>query len=289
MSETTLAQSVIEFAHVTHRVPDAELDREWAWGAYDSEGIRFAFFRTYEELRELATKLAVERAAHGPAISSAQRILAQYHAAYRDLEAALLGITPDAAERAPAEGEWPLRRVVAHIVRADVGFYGVVRYALDRHRTGDGRPAEIAEEAWDDLVGEDDDSFRALLERPLADLRTYHAALHERVLQEFADISEAELDLPSMYWEGEPMSLRFRLHRFDSHLRQHTVQADKTLAGIGRRPNEAKRLLRLIYAALAQFEGAAVGAWEVGATLRRDVADAITARAEEIAGILVDK
>jgi hypothetical protein len=112
----TLAQTVEKFAQVVQGVPDAELDREWAWGDYDSEGIRFAFFRAYEELRELAVKIAIERAAHGPAVSSAQRILAQYHAAYRDLAVALLGITPDATERAPAEGEWRLREVVAHIV-----------------------------------------------------------------------------------------------------------------------------------------------------------------------------
>jgi hypothetical protein len=157
---------------------------------------------------------------------------------------------------------------------------------MDRHRTGDGRPAEIPEEAWDDLVGEDKDSFRALMEGSLVDLHTYHATFHERVLREFADISEAELDLPSMYWEGEPMSLRFRLHRFDSHLRQHTIQVDKTLESIGRGPNEAKRLLRLIYAALAEVEGVTIGAWEVGAELRREVAGAIAARTDEIADIL---
>src|SRR3712207_6856353 len=43
------------------------------------------------------------------------------------------------------------------------------------------------------------------------------------------------------------LPLRFRLHRFDSHLRQHTIQAGKTLEGIGRAPSEAKRLLQLIY------------------------------------------
>ena len=72
MSKMTLAQSVEKFSHITQGVPDAELDRAWAWGAYDSEGVRFAFFRTYEELRELATKISFERAAHEP-ISSALR------------------------------------------------------------------------------------------------------------------------------------------------------------------------------------------------------------------------
>ena len=89
-----------------------------------------------------------------------------------------------------------------------------------------------------------------------------------------------------MYWEGYDMSLRFRLHRFDSHLRQHTVQIEKTLEGIGRPPTEAKRLLRLIYAALAEAEGATIGAWDAEAALWQEAAETVAARAKEIAGIL---
>jgi len=42
----------------------------------------------------------------------------------------------------------------------------------------------------------------------------------------------------------------------------------------------------LIYAALAEVEGTTIGAWEVGAELRREAAEVIDARASEIAGIL---
>jgi len=286
MFKTSLARAVEQFAAVTQGAPDAELDREWAWGDYDSEGVRFAFFRTYEELRELAAKTAAERSAHGPAASTAQRILAHYHSAYRDLQATLLGIGNHEADRAPAEGEWSLRQVVAHIVGADVGFFVVVKYALDRHRSGDGRPVKIPDEAWDAVIGGDGASIEAILGGPLAGIQSYHESLHERVLREFADISEEELTVPSMYWEGHEMSLRFRLHRFDSHLRQHIVQIDKTLGSISHSPNEAKRLLRLIYAALAEAEGATIGAWEVGAALRRELAEDLDARASEITGIL---
>jgi uncharacterized damage-inducible protein DinB len=286
MLEPSLTRAVEQFANVTQGVPDTELEREWAWGAYDSEGVRFAFFRTYEDLRELAARTATKRSAQGLAVSPAQRVLAQYHAAYRDLQAALLGLPSEAEDQAPSEGEWPLRRVVAHIVGAEAGFYGVVKYALDRHRSADERPAEIPDETWDALLEEDMASVDATLDGPLAGIRSYHQGIHERVLREFADITEEELASPSTYWEGYELSLRFRLHRFDSHLRQHTVQVDKTLASLGYPPSEAKRLLRLIYAALAEAEGAAIGAWDVGAELRREAAETIAARSGEIAGIL---
>ncbi len=283
MFEESLFRAVERFASKLQSVPDADLERKWAWGAYD-EGIRFAFFRSYEELRELAVKVAAERAVAGPQISSAQRILAQYHLAFRDLQAALLGIGEDAAGQAPAEGEWPLKQVVAHIVGADAGFLVGAKYALERNRRGEA-PAAPTEEMWVSVLGEES-SFRAVLEGPLAGIQAYHTELHQRVLREFSGVSEDELNAPALYWEGYELPVRFRLHRFDSHLRQHTIQVDKTLAGIGYSPNEAKRLLRLIYAALAEVEGATIGAWEIGSALVSDAAKTIAARADEIASLL---
>jgi hypothetical protein len=282
----SLARAVERFAALTVDISDSDLDREWAWGAYDSEGLRFAFFRTYEGLRELAVRIAVERSARGRNASTAQRILCQYHTAYRDLEAALLGVQAGEANRAPGEGEWSLCQIAAHIVEAEVGFFVVVKYALDRHRSADGRPAKIPDEEWEAIIGMDEAYIEKILEGPLAVIRSYHETLHDRVLLEFANICEGELTVPSMYWEGYEMSLRFRLHRFDSHLRQHIVQVDKTLEGTGHSPNESKRLLRLIYSALGETEGAAIGAWNVAEELRCEAAETIAARADEIAGIL---
>jgi hypothetical protein len=54
--------------------------------------------------------------------------------------------------------------------------------------------------------------------------------------------------------------IRFRLHRFESHMRQHTIQIDKTLMLLGQPPTEVKRLLRLTYAAWADAENALIGA-----------------------------
>ena len=309
MLETLLHSAVDQLAQLAQRIADPDLDRDWAWGAYDEQGVRFAFFRTYEELRELAALTATARQAEGRGATTAQRILAQYHAAFLDLEAALLGLDDEAGNQAPAEGEWSVRETVAHIAGADAGFYGAVTFALARARGG--LPAaEIPDEAWDDLLGHDEEAFTAVMDAPLrsipqvlgtpppsalrksplgravASIRDYHAAIHRRVLDEFAGITEEELSTPSMYWEGYALGLRFRLHRFDSHLRQHTVQVDKMLEAIGRGPNEAARLLRLIYAALAEAEGVCIGAWDVGAERRREVATEIEARSGEMAGTL---
>lgn len=285
MAENLLARAVEQFADLTQGIPDAALERPWTWRDYD-EGVRFAFFRTYEELRELAAISAAERANLGPPLTLAQRIWGQYHGAYRDAQAVLLGIGDEEADIVPADGEWPLRTVVEHIIATEIGFSGVIQYALDRRRGGDRLPTDPPQEVWDSMVGEERGKLRSVIQGPFADVMDYYARRHEKVLRAFADISDEELATPSVFWEDEAMTIHFRLHRFDSHLRQHTVQLEKTLEGIDRRPNEARRLLRLIYAALAEVEAATIGAWDQGADRRRSAADRIAARTTEIADVL---
>jgi hypothetical protein len=133
------------------------------------------------------------------------------------------------------------------------------------------------------LAYQDADNFEALKEnQSLSGIMDYYGQLHRRVLSEFAGIKESELDAPAVFWESEPMLVEFRLHRFDSHLRQHTIQVEKTLGLLGLYSNEAKRLLRLIYNALADVEGAVVGAPEYGLEPRAALAEKITFRAGEI-------
>jgi hypothetical protein len=284
--ESALSQAVSRFANSFQAIADDDLDRAWAWQSYDSEGIHFAFFRTYEELRELAVRLQWARAASGKLPSEAQLVLAQYHAAYHDLQAALLGVGSEHFELPPAEGEWSLKRIIAHIIGADMGFYVCVRYALNRHRADPDLPPDIPDEAWNSILDMDEDAYRSLMEGSLEDLRSYHARLHTRILADLADMSEAELEKSSRYWEQEAMSLRFRLHRFESHMRQHTIQVDKTLESFGLVPNESKCMLRMIYTALAEAEGKLIGANGAGREMIDESADRLKQRTDEIARIL---
>src|SRR5512138_3856720 len=123
MPTPALAAAVAAFAQATAGIADADLERDYAWRYHDEEGLRFALIGAYHELRDLAATTATERAAHGPAITLAQRVLAQYHAAYRDLQAILLGVSDADASREPAPGEWPLWVVVWHIMGAEQSFF----------------------------------------------------------------------------------------------------------------------------------------------------------------------
>ncbi len=284
MAGVSLEQAVFAFADLTHAIKDEDLERKWAWQDYE-EGVRFAFFRNYEDLRSLATKLDHMRITSGMAPTSAQCVLSQYHQAYRDLQAVLLGADESLAQQFPAEGEWSLWDTLVHIVKAEGTFFAINLYALDGARSQDGRPLDMPEEAWDEFWA--NDPYKTIFDsRRIGDLLSYYDQLHTRVMQEFSGVSEAELDLPVLFWENKTMPLRFRLHRFDSHMRQHTIQAEKVWNTIRPPINEAKRLLRLIYHALAEVEGTCLGIPELGRQERDDIARQIANRTQEIARVL---
>ncbi len=249
---TTVTQEVEALVRKTVDLSDEEMGREWKWGAYDEEGLRFALLMTHHELRDLAVRLAALRDRER---SQAERVLAQYHQSYRDMTAVLATVPTGDLDRAPAEGEWAVRAVCEHMLGAEYGFLRVCRIALDRHRAG--RAGEPTEAEWDAASAPYVQARVAATETfasaTIEQIRDAFAAIHIRNLRELSDIADAEMDLPSWFWDG-PMPLRFRLHRFEEHLRQHTVQLDKTLVGIGRPPTEAHRLVRNIYSALAGVE-----------------------------------
>jgi hypothetical protein len=282
MSATKLNSAVQDFAGLYFNLPDNELEHPWIWKDHDEEGIRFGFFVTLQELRQLAVTLSTLR----PKPTPAQRILSQYHAAYMDLQAAILGLSSEDADKAPAEGEWPARRVYSHILGTDIGFTAVVRYALEGHRAGAWKRDQMSDEDETRLAGMNEVEYKALTRGPLESMLAYHRDFHSAILEEFSKITDDELDLPSTFWEETRFPIRHRLHRYEAHHVQHTIQIDKALVAIGRAPNESSRLIRKVYAALAEVEGMLIGAQKMDDTAILATASSITERTREIEDIL---
>jgi DinB superfamily len=273
-----LTQSVENFAGVMLPLNEKDLARAWRWKDHDEEGIRFAFFVTLQELRHLVVTLASLRTQ--PTI--AQRILSQYHAAYMDLQAAVLGLSDEDAEKIPVEGEWSVRKAYAHILGTDFGFTATVRYALELHRANRWTKDPIPESEYPRLYVISESEYDGLMNGPLSRMLSYHRNLHTGIIQEFSLITDHELDLPSTFWEETRFPIHHRLHRYEAHFTQHTIQIDKTLVAIGQAPSESKRLLRKIYAALAETEGQMIGAEEMENTAILGTASSIMERTKEI-------
>jgi uncharacterized damage-inducible protein DinB len=268
----TVTQAVEALVRSTVELPDTEMDRAWVWREYDEEGLRFALLMAQHELRDLAVRLAAMRPAQP---SQAQRILGQYHYAYRDLTGALAGLRDDDLDRVPAEGEWPVREVILHMLGADSGFLGTVQYARDPDRPAD---EEKAGDRWPAWRKEHGYAAPSAVPGGIAGVRNTMFETHRRVLRELADLSDEDLDRPAGFWDGVK-PIRFRLHRFEAHYVQHTIQIDKTLLAIGRGPSEARRLVRVLYRDLAAVEMLSSDGF--GQRERDEVAKTIGERAAE--------
>ena len=144
MAKITLAEVVERFASATCGWSDATLEETWKWQTREA-GVRGTYFQVYEELCKLATTTATARTEGGPATTTAQRVLTQHQMAYRELLAALLGVGDElldkpfgsAQDKPPAEGEWPLRKVLEHTMTAEAAFFAVTRHALEGRRRGE--------------------------------------------------------------------------------------------------------------------------------------------------------
>jgi hypothetical protein len=279
-----LDEAVHYLATTASGLSDTDLGQPYRWHAH-REGVRFALLGSLHELRTLAVRLAAERRHAGPPLTRAHHALAQFNAAARDLDALLLGLTDDEYDRSPVPGEWSLREVVGHMAATQRWFLTLVSYGLRRVRTpGETMPVELPEGEYERVVGDYASFAEIMTDRGLSDMLAVHAAMRSRCLAELADISDEEIEAPSLWWEGEAYTLEYRLHRFEAHLRQHTVQVEKTLDQLGLPANEARRLNRLLYNALAEVEAATIGAPELGLEERFRMAETITGRAEVAAG-----
>jgi len=282
MFNQNLANAVENFARLILPLTEKDLERKWVWKDHDEEGIRFACFVTLQELRHLAVTLATLRSQPTPA----QHILSQYHAAYMDLQAALLGLSDEDAEKIPAEGEWQVQKVYDHVLGTDFGFTATVRYALELHRANKWTKEPIPEGEYPRLYVLSESEYSKLMEGPLSGMVSYHRDFHQQIVQEFSNITNQELDLPSTFWEETRFPIQHRLHRYEAHFTQHTIQIDKTLIAIGKAPSEAQRLVRKIYAALAEAEGIMIGAEKIDDTVILATASSIRERTKEIEKIL---
>jgi hypothetical protein len=274
---TTVTEAVEALVRATVDLSDEDLGRQWAWREYDEEGLRFALLMAQHELRDLAVRLAAMR--REPP-SQPQRILGQYHYAYRDLTGALAGLRDEDLEREPAPGEWPVHDVIDHMLGADHGFLGVIQYARAPDRPPDPRAAEERWQTW-----RADHGYRpAPLGHGVGRVRNALFEIHRRILRELADLSDADLERSALFWDGEK-PIRFRLHRFEAHYVQHTIQIDKTLEAIGRGPTEARRLVRILYRDLAPVEMLSSVRGADADAAREELARTLAERAAAVAAI----
>ena len=236
-------------------ITDTELIRPWPWKGGSEEEVRYGFYRVAESF-ELAgiEAAALIRASDVERGRAADRI-APVTAARWDLQGILLTLPDRAWDQDPGNEEWTIRQTMAHLIESQ-RYYGVgtAWWQKQAFAANDAALPPVAPESvYEGLPTEEAEGAGTPSE------------VRDRLDVVVDDASAALGGLPAerlsiaARWSGFAVDIDFRLGRWSSHLREHTIQVEKTLAMIGHQPTEVDRLVRLILAAWGRAEAEVYG------------------------------
>jgi hypothetical protein len=216
---------------------ESALARPWTFrgGTMD---VRNALYWTMGEAQHAVTRAT---AASHP---ESRRILALAQRAFGDLRGRLVGLPNDLLDKAPEPGEWSVREVLAHVINIEQRYAIQTAYAVERT---DADPVRIAADRLPPVAAGGAGGDVGTL---LARLAGERAATNRRL----GALPPATMTRPTV-WVHFNIDVRFRLHRFASHIAEHTIQCDKTLAALGERQTEARRIVRQIWMLVGELEG----------------------------------
>ena len=157
---------------------------------------------------------------------------------------------PDAdLDTIPREGEWALRQTLAHIGDAQEWWAWILAFWAGRQ----GRSEELGwpqrEEIPERFKQDDGLPRTGSLAEILSELDTF-------VDSTCASLARLDPALETMVrWNRTRVRLNFYPLRATQHMREHTLQVDKTLAMLDREPTEQQRIARILLDAFGRLEG----------------------------------
>lgn len=184
--------------------------------------------------------------------TEAQRILATAAEVRGQLLAPLVGLTDEGLDRIPAPGEWSVRQVLGHVLNVEHRYSLQTAYAAERTYSAEDLPMRIPDDRMPPAAP--DSGPVGGLQDILGQLQ----ATRERMLASLVGLRSEDLAAPAI-WGRWSIDVRFRLHRFAAHDREHLAQIQKTLNAIDRHQTEAQMLLGQAEIARGALEGMLIG------------------------------
>ena len=242
-------RDVLAAVHDLAILTDADLEREWAWKGDSEIELRYAFFNVLEAFERAGIDAAAALRESGANRGRAADLMAPATAAWWDLHGLLLPL-PDAAwDAKPGGEEWTVRQTLGHTIATVRGYAAVTAWWQAQGLPADrnlptARPSHI----YDVLPSDEEEATGS----PAEVLDRLSAALDQST-ERLAGLPPHRLNFGTR-WVGFALDIGFRMGRWSSHIREHTVQVEKTLAMLGHTPTEVDRLIRLILAEWGRAE-----------------------------------
>lgn len=238
-------------------VPETALSREdWDWIGGSKQEIRYGAYRAAEALEEAETAAASLVATDDATETLAARIVGKATSARWDLLGLLLPLKDEHLDADPGNGEWPIRLVMGHVISGQRAYgWGTAWWVTNPFVAGDpAMPPGIPDEMWETLPSEE----TAEAAGSVVDLAARFDAVLDLGAERLAGLPDEQLELGAR-WMRFPITIGFRLGRWSSHIREHTLQVEKTLAMLGHAPGEPQRLVRHVLSAYGRAEAAVFG------------------------------
>jgi hypothetical protein len=246
-----LADAVADLLTLT----DASLDRMWQWRPGDPGKVelRFGVYQIGERLEEAIRAIELGRAGGpGATLGPAIPALSVATAARWEIHGLLVPLAADQWDADPGNQDWSVRQIVGHVVSTQRLYGWSNAWFLKR-------PTSAADASYPP----------AGVLPPEPTQEAEGAGDPETVRARFDDVldtnicANAMLDASAMHvgarLAGLPVTIGFRLGRYGSHMREHTIQLDKTLATLGYQPTEVQRVVRLIHTIYGRLEALIIG------------------------------
>jgi hypothetical protein len=186
-------------------------------------------------------------AALGTDGGEASRILTLAQIAFGRLRGLLAALDDDLIDRAPSEGEWNVRETMVHAIGVERSYRANTQHALVRR---DDEPLTLSAERRPQPDPADTSGG-------VLDILAAFAARRAETDAAFAGLDTAQMVRPSQWGPYEVphrIDVRFRLHRFASHIVEHTVQCEKTVESLGVTLNDPRAIVKSIGATRGAHE-----------------------------------
>jgi uncharacterized damage-inducible protein DinB len=229
-------------------VPDDTLAKGWQWKGHGAD-VRYGLFRAIENVEAAAVAIDHTLDALGLARSTAALRVAPATAARWDLHGRLAALDEALLDKVAKDGEWTVRETLGHIVGGQRGYAAYTAWHWSRNSTEAPTEAEVEQVQRESALPEESEEGAGTI----PEIRARLDEALDRGGAHFAALTDADLDRPAR-WSGIPVTIGFRVGRWSSHLMEHTIQVDKTLAWMDHRPTEVERIVGDLYRAWGRLE-----------------------------------
>jgi len=235
---------------------EADMEKPWAWKGDSEVELRYAFYRISEDFERAGIDAAAATRANNLERGRAADLIAPATAARWDLQGILVQL-PDAAwDAKPGGEEWTVRQTLGHIIGGQRGYAAATAWWQAQALPVDANLPTARPNVYEALPSDEEEEAGTP-----AEVRARLDEVLDRSTERLAGLPSGRL-AHGTRWVGFALDIGFRVGRWSSHIREHTVQVEKTLVMIGHAPTEVDRLIRLILAEWGRAEAIVYGSVE---------------------------